>query len=292
MSSLPLPPFDVALVGAGRVGTGVAALLVRAGQSIAGVASRSQASADRAAELLAAPTSRIGDLADADVYLIGTGVDAIEDVVRELATATDLKGRIVVHFAGAAGIQPLDPARDEGAHVCALHPVQACPDIDAAIRNLPGSTWGMTTSEGAETWATDFVALLGGRAVPVAENDRPAWHAAAVVTSNGIAALMASGEAILEGLGVTEPERVLGPLAAGTVTNARLGGGGAATLTGPVVRGEVDVVRTHVAALMHQPRLAAVYRSVSRSIADVAAASGRLDPKLYDEIIRAIGDPA
>jgi predicted short-subunit dehydrogenase-like oxidoreductase (DUF2520 family) len=97
------------------------------------------------------------------------------------------------------------------------------------------------------------------------------------MTSNGIAALLATAESILQKIGVADPEGVLGPLAAGAVANARAGGGGGATLTGPVVRGEVSTLRRHLEALeARAPELVPAYRLVARTILAAAARAGRL----------------
>lgn len=288
MSSLPSRPLDVALLGAGRVGTAVAALLSTKGMRITGVGSRTGRSAERAARFLGTSAFDLTDPVDADIFLIGTPMEAIEPVVAALAERVHLGDATVVHLAGAVGVEVLEPARRAGAAACALHPVQACPDVDAAMRNLPGSTWGVTTSRGAERWARDLVELLDGTPVEVAERDRPLWHAAAVVTSNGIAALLAAGERILEQIGVGEPELVLGPLARGTLENARVGGGGARTLTGPVVRAEMDVIRAHIASLAVADDLAELYRSISLLIADAAVSIGRLDHSAAEELRRAL----
>jgi predicted short-subunit dehydrogenase-like oxidoreductase (DUF2520 family) len=120
---------------------------------------------------------------------------------------------------------------------------------------------------------------LDGTAVFIEEDDRPLWHAAAVSVSNGTAALMAMGEALLRSIGIERPELVLGPLAAGTVANAIEEGGGGATLTGPVVRGDVGTVERHVRALSGgAPEVVDSYRQVARLIADAAARTGRLSP--------------
>ena len=291
MSSLPPLPLDVALIGAGRVGTAVAALLAKRGQRIVGVASRTSTSADRSARVLATEVFDLDSPVTADLYVIGTGSAAIAPVTERLAATIELAGRVVVHLSGSDGIEPLSAARAGGAHVCALHPVQACPDVEAGIRNLPGSTWGVTTCQGAEEWAADLVRLLDGDPVSVAEVDRVAWHAAAVVTSNGIAALLAAGEQILAGLQVTDPVSVLGPLAQGTIGNATLGGGGAATLTGPVVRGELDVVRAHAAALGEVDKeLRDLYMLVTRLVARVAIGSGRLVRSDVDRLEKSLED--
>jgi predicted short-subunit dehydrogenase-like oxidoreductase (DUF2520 family) len=134
------------------------------------------------------------------------------------------------------------------------------------------------------------VRAVGGIPVPVAEDDRALWHAAAVMTSNGIAALLATGEAILARIGVDDPEAVLGPLAAGAVANARSGGGGGATLTGPVVRGEVATLRKHLEALgSDAPELVPAYRLVARTILAAAASAGRLPADTAGEIEAVVG---
>ncbi|MGI8407423.1 MAG: DUF2520 domain-containing protein, partial [Actinomycetota bacterium] len=74
------------------------------------------------------------------------------------------------------------------------------------------------------------------------------------------------------------PGEVLGPLASATVANAVGGGGGGATLTGPVVRGEAATVRRHLEALgSFDPSLAASYVRVSDVVLGAALRAGRLN---------------
>ena len=286
MTSLPSSPFRLLLVGAGRVGTAVAALLRSAGHTVSGVASRSPGSVGCAVEVLDAPRMDLDPAGwpDADLVLIGAGDGAIEGLVS--GAASRLRGRVVVHFAGALGVEPLRRAVDAGAVGCALHPVQACPDVDTAIARLPGSAWGVTcSSPEAERWASETIMSdLDGDPRIVAEDHRPLWHAASVVTSNGIAALLASSEALLDEIGVAAPVDVVGPLAAGTVSNARQGGGGP-TLTGPVVRGEVATIRSHLDAVAKRaPSMLDTYVTVTRLVLAAATRSGRLPPETATRI--------
>ena len=85
---------------------------------------------------------------------------------------------------------------------------------------------------------------------------------------------------MLDEIGVAAPVDVVGPLAAGTVANARQGGGGGRTLTGPVVRGEVATVRRHLRAIAQRaPSLLDTYVTVTRLVLDSATRSGRLPPE-------------
>jgi len=286
----PTTPLRLALIGAGRVGTAVTELLRRRGHVVAGVASRSAESARRAADFLDADVfDHYTSLPAADVVLLGVPHGAIEAVASLVAGRLQTGARsVVVHFAGAAGIAPLTPVLDAGAGAAALHPVQACPDLRSALARLPGSAWGVTTSAGLEAWATEFIAReLSGDPVVVAEEHRPLWHAAATITSNGIAALLATGETLLASIEVEAPERVLGPLAAGTVTNAAAGGGGAATLTGPVVRGESETIAAHLEHIIGAaPHLVEDYARVVRVIVAAALRARRIDEQTAGRVIR------
>lgn len=282
----------IALVGAGRVGTAVASLLRDEGHAITGVTSRSETSASRGAARLGATTFDLrGALPDGtDLVLLGVPDPAIGEVAHDLGSRS-LEGTVVIHFSGSLGIAPLAPIVQAGGKAAALHPVQACPDIDTAIRRLPGCAWGVTCLDAVtEGLAANLIARdLRGVPVKVAEADRPLWHAAAVTTSNGIAALMGAGEAILSAIGVDEPQHVLSPIAAGTVSNAAEGGGGAATLTGPMVRGEDGTVRRHVDALMERaPELLPLYRAAALLIVESAQVSGRISTGDRDAIVEIV----
>ena len=289
-TSPPTRSLRVHLAGAGRVGTAVAELLRRAGHQIVSVSSRSEESAAKATRFLGTPVVPLGGaVPGADTILLGVTESAIEEVCRAVVPSLEA-GATVVHFAGAYGIAPLSPAFEAGHPVAALHPVQACPDIDAALRRLPGSAWGVTCIEGIETWCDELVAGLSGVPVPLPESARPLWHAASVTTSNAIAALLAVGEALLESAGIADPVAVLGPLAAGTVANAREGGGGARTLTGPAVRGEAGTIARHLDAM--PPHLAPAYRLAVRLVLEAAAASDRIAPDTHARIAGLVRDPS
>ena len=287
MPTLPDPPFRIALVGAGRVGTAVAALLRDAGHQIVSVSSRTPASAESAASSLGAPVVEVPALADTDVVLLGVPDGAL----REVASAMPRVGSALVHFAGASGIGPLQHA-SAGRALCALHPVQACPDVETAIRRLPGSAWGVTCSPGAEGWVRRLIEDdLKGTAFGVAEEDRVVWHAAAVTTSNGISALLAVGESLLASIGIDRPEVVLGPIAAGTVLNALERGGGGIALTGPVVRKETDLIVRHVSGIARRtPDLLPAYLQSLHMIVSSALAAGRID-RADEMLLRQALDP-
>jgi predicted short-subunit dehydrogenase-like oxidoreductase (DUF2520 family) len=277
MPTPPLTELRIALIGGGRVGTAVSELLRRRGHSIVGVSSRQAESAERAAAVL---ETRVFDhraeLPPADLVLLGVTDEAISSVASEVAPFLH-EGVVVIHFAGARGLAPLAEASAAGAGVAALHPVQSFPDVETAIERLPGSAWGVTAPEDLESWIRDLVTdELQGLAVTVSEAARPIWHAAAVTTSNGIVALLATAESMLASVDIERPQSVLGPLAAGSVANA-LRAGGAEALTGPVVRGEDATIGGHLEALATAaPHLVEDYARVARIIVGAALRARRI----------------
>lgn len=287
MSIPPSSPFTFTLAGAGCVGTAVAVLLARAGHMPVGTASRSAGSAERAAGLLGAEAYSVARLPPADVVLVGAPDDAIAEVA---GLVPAVRGSVVWHFAGSRGLGPLEPALSRGALGAALHPVQACPSIEAATLRLPGSAWGVTCSDELREWAQVVITGdLRGIPITVASKDRPAWHASSVITANGISALLSAGERVLGSIGVDDPIAVLGPIAAGVIANAREAGGATATLTGPVVRGEVAVIERHLAAL-EGTEGRAPYATATRMIIAAAVASGRIDNETAAKMSALLGD--
>jgi predicted short-subunit dehydrogenase-like oxidoreductase (DUF2520 family) len=285
MSGPSPDPLRVALVGAGSVGTAVAHLLKVRGHTITGVASRSEASAGNAARRLGAKVFDQTRAVPADLVLLGVPESAIEDAASDVARWTG-PGCKVVHFAGAVGVAPLGPVTCMGALPAALHPVQACPDVDTAIKRLPGCAWGVTCSDGVRDWSHRLITDdLAGLPVDVAEDDRVVWHAAAVSTSNAIAGMMAVGESLLRSIGIGSPTDILGPIASATVINALEAGGGSHALTGPVVRGERHTIERHARAIAQRaPELLSGYLDAARVVLEAARSAGRVDDAMAAEI--------
>jgi predicted short-subunit dehydrogenase-like oxidoreductase (DUF2520 family) len=99
----------------------------------------------------------------------------------------------------------------------------------------------------------DVVAALGGRAFAVADEHRAAYHAAAVIASNHLVALLGQAQRVAATAGV--PLAAYLDLVRQTVDNvAALGP--AEALTGPVRRGDEATVARHLAVLDPSERAA------------------------------------
>lgn len=209
------------VVGSGRAGGALALALDRAGWDVV------------------EPVGRGDDLRSAaegvDLLVIATPDGAIAEVA---AAVTPVATTVVAHLAGSRGLDVL------GAHprAAALHPLVALPDAETGARRLAAGAWFAVAGD---PLIAQVVADLDGHSFTVADEDRTRYHAAAVIASNHLVALLGQVERVAPA-GV--PLAAFLDLVRGTVDNvAALGA--AAALTGPVARGDWATVDRHLAAL-------------------------------------------
>jgi predicted short-subunit dehydrogenase-like oxidoreductase (DUF2520 family) len=269
---------DIALVGAGRVGTALAVLLWRAGHRISGASGR-KASRERVRRFLPdAPFTAAGHAArGADAVILGVPDDAIASVAGELAEAGAFRERqAVLHLSGSAPLAGLDRARAAGALVLALHPLQTFPDVEAGIERMPGSAVAVTAwEEEAAVLGEGLARDAGARPFRIAEERKALYHAAAVFCSNYLVAVEGLAEEVFRAAGVMEPVEAFGPLVRATLDNV-LSSGPAEALTGPVARGDVGTVRRNLEALArHVPHAVPAYVALAAAALSLAERSGR-----------------
>jgi predicted short-subunit dehydrogenase-like oxidoreductase (DUF2520 family) len=221
----------VRIIGPGRAGTALAMALGAAGWDV-----------DE-------PVRR-GD----DMTLVGIGPDLLviatpDAAVADVAVAVrPAPGVVVAHMAGSLGLDVLG----EHSHVASLHPLVPIPTGQVGARRLRGAWFGVASNTpGAARLIARAVDDLGGHAIEVADEDRAAYHAAAVIASNHLVALLGQAERVAATADVPL-EAYLG-LVQATVDNIAEMGPRAA-LTGPVKRGDEATIERHIAALDTEER--------------------------------------
>ena len=286
----------VGVVGAGRVGTALAAALRRSGHRIVAVSAVSAASRDRVQAILPGTPVRPPQevVASADLVLLTVPDDALPALVSGLAaTGTDLAGRLVMHASGRHGLAVLEPATRRGALPLALHPVMTFTGRPDDVDRLAGVSFGVTTPEPLRPVAEVLVMEMGGEPVFIAEENRDLYHAALAGAANHLVTQVVQAADLLAMAGVAQPSRMLGPLLGAALDNAlRLGD---AALTGPVARGDAETVAGHLAALRAAaPEALPAYLALARLTADRALASGMLrapDAQRLLEVLAETGPP-
>jgi predicted short-subunit dehydrogenase-like oxidoreductase (DUF2520 family) len=273
---------DVAVIGAGRVGTALAVLLARAGHRIVAVSGRG-GTVDRAARHLpGVPVVPAAEAASrAEVILVGTPDDRIAGVVSDLAAQGAFRrGHAVVHLSGATGLGALAAAAAAGARTMSLHPLQTFPTVDAAIERLPGSGMAVTaTDEEGYGLGERLAADAGARPFRLPEEARPLYHAAAVFASNYLVTVVALAERLFREAGIEDPAPLYLPLVRATLDNLEAIGAERA-LTGPAVRGDAGTIERNLEALSAAaPDAIRAYVALAGVALDLAEDAGRLSPE-------------
>jgi len=179
-------------------------------------------------------------------------------------------GALVLHLAGSVGLDAFEALREmrSDVRVGALHPLQSFPSATMGVERVRGA-WAAVAGD-AQT--EELAVALGMRPFALPDAERPLYHAAAVVASNHLVALLGQVERLAASAGV--PFEAFAPLVRSSVANA-FGVGPARALTGPVSRGDLATVEEHLRTL--DPGERDSYRALAR---EVARLTGRRDSAL------------
>ena len=219
---------SVRVVGTGRAGGAIAARLRERGLNV---------SAGR--EAAGAPV---------DLVLLCVPDAAIPEVARAVP-----EGSWIAHVSGATTLSALDPHTRR----FSVHPLQTL-SKERGPDQLDGA-WAAVTAENEEaaqqaTWLAD---ALGLRPFPLADADKPLYHAAAVIAGNYLVTLYRTAAQLFEQVGV--PPEALVPLMERTIQNGFV-------LTGPIARGDWGTVEAHLRTLEERaPEVVPLYRALAEA---------------------------
>ena len=235
----------IAIVGAGRLGTALAAALSAAGHDVLGPLGRGANPRDATAVLLCVPDGEIAG-----------------------AAAEITPGPLVAHCSGATGLDALAPHE-----AFSLHPLMTVPaGADPAVFAGAGCAIDGTTPR-ALAAAEALATALRMRPTRVADEDRVAYHAAASIASNFLVTIEGAAERLAATAGVDRA--LLAPLVRAAVENWAARGAEQA-LTGPIARGDDETVARQRAAIAERtPDLVPLFDALVAATRDLAAGTPR-----------------
>lgn len=260
---------SVTIVGPGSLGSAIAVALSAAGYSIREVvAGKSRASRQRARRLARKVRGRWTALRNAhlhaDVVWLSVPDRAIATVAAELARRTDWKGKTVLHSSGALSSDELSALRRRGAAVASLHPLMTF--VGGSQPSLAGVPFAVEGDAAAIRVARRLVRDLKGKTFKIAKKNKPAYHAWGAFTSPLLLAALVTAEEVAELAGIaraTARKRML-PIVRQTIANyGALGPAGA--FSGPIIRGDADIVSRHLKALRQSSGARDVYLALARA---------------------------
>jgi predicted short-subunit dehydrogenase-like oxidoreductase (DUF2520 family) len=162
-------------------------------------------------------------------------------------------GPWVAHVSGATSLAALAPHERR----FSVHPLQTL-TRDRGPEQLDGA-WAAITFEtdDARARAQWLAETLGLRPFPLADADKPLYHAGAAMASNFLVTLHRAASRLMAESGA--PPEALLPLMERTMANGF-------ELTGPIARGDWSTVEAHLRALeARAPDLVPLYRALAEA---------------------------
>lgn len=274
-----LPDFN--LVGCGRLGRSIAALLHTHGQvRIAQLIDCEIDPARAALEFIGAgETSTLDSFSPAAITLIATPDDTIADVAAQLASRVR-HGDIVFHCSGALPSGTLAVLRSAGCAVASIHPLRSFASPVQAVADFAGTACGCEGDDAALTVLGPMFDAIGAQRFAIDPAGKLLYHAGAVLACNHLVALMEAALRSMAAAGVPREAAwpALRPLIDGTLANLDRVGPRAA-LSGPVARDDrATVLAEWAATAAADAPVGEVYRALSRMAMTLTTGGGRLTP--------------
>jgi predicted short-subunit dehydrogenase-like oxidoreductase (DUF2520 family) len=262
----------IAIIGTGRLGSALAGELSRAGYPITEVVSRENA-------LSLWKARNLARLVDARAHTIKTASFDVEIVWlcvpdREIARidrkltarlkAKHWKGKAVFHSSGALTSDELNAVRSSGVAVASVHPLMTF--VGGSVPSLIGVPFAVEGDAAAVRLARRIVRGLGGESFSLRKEDKVAYHAWAMFCSPLLIATLVTAEQVgrIAGFPPASARRKMLPIVKQTLANYTALGP-ASAFSGPIVRGDAEIVSKHLNALQKAPDARAVYLALAKS---------------------------
>lgn len=273
----------VNFIGCGQLGKTLGSLWQSHGTlQIGDILTRSLNSAEAASRRIGAgsPIDRMPDMQRAEIYLIACKDNDITLCSQQLAASGLLrKGDVVFHCSGAQSSVLLQACKAVGAYVASVHPIKSFADIELAIESFAGTFCGVEGDEQALEILTPLFTEIKANLLPIQAEHKILYHAASVIASNYLVSLQEMSVLTFEKAGVSRDQAmaILQPIVTGTVDNIfRLGT--AEALTGPIARGDHEVVSEQLEALRGwNEDFATLYRILGKFAIPLAKTQGNTE---------------
>ena len=284
---------SITVIGGGRLATSLVSLWLNRGLlNVQDVLCRSLNHSQHAVRLIGAgrPLTEFKDLRRADLFLISTPDGAISSAAEQLTASGCVdESCIVFHCSGAESSELLAPARRVGAAVASAHPLMTFSGQLITLEQFAGSYCAIEGDSSASRILHELFSKIGATTIELSTDQKALYHASAIFASNYVTTLLQTAIDIQGMLGISPDVslKMLAPLLRRSLDNAFVEGPRSA-LTGPIVRGDAELVKREFAALMAKDqRIAELYRTLAAHTARLAGVpnplqnNGELPPESH-----------
>lgn len=267
----------VFIIGPGHVGRGLSRAFRASGVQLIGLHGR------RPSGVSTSTGPFPPELAGANVIIVAVRDSQLDGAIEELITAASRRelapGTVVLHTSAIADPAGLASLREKGFAAGTFHPLVPFTDPDVSADLLRHGWIGVDGDNAAVNASRRLAGQIGARTLDIPAGKKPAYHAAAVISSNFPVVLASVASRVLRDCGVPEGSalQAVESLMSGALSNMKQVMPDDA-LTGPIIRGDTDTVGKHLRVLRNHGDARNVYRALSSAAVNIAQRRGT-DPK-------------
>jgi predicted short-subunit dehydrogenase-like oxidoreductase (DUF2520 family) len=267
----------VFVIGPGHVGRGLVRAFRASGVEVVGLHGKRPSG-------VATSTGNIpADAARANIVILAVRDPQLDDTLAEVSIAAGdgriARGTVILHTSAIAEPEALGALSASGFPGGTFHPLVPFTDPEVSAEMLRKGWIGVDGDVAARNASRRIAGHLGARVLEIPPGRKPAYHAAAVISSNFPVVLASVAGHLLHDIGIPDASayQAVESLMSGALANMKQALPDDA-LTGPVVRGDAETVSKHVRALRDHATAAQVYRALSAAAVEIAQRRG-VDPK-------------
>jgi predicted short-subunit dehydrogenase-like oxidoreductase (DUF2520 family) len=258
---------NISIIGTGSLGSALARSFQETGRPVKSLFNRSSESIKNIAKELSVEitgTFPVGKPELGQLVFLTVPDQAIEETAERLAALDDdYSEYTVVHCSGTKTAGSLQSMREKGAETASFHPLQTFIDTSGPS-DFRGITFDIEGQPEAVKLLKEIAAELGAHSMKISPEAKPYLHAAGVMASNYIVALLESAAQIAEmsGLNKEDAQKALKPLMQKSVMNMVENESLPDALSGPIARGDVSTAADHLKVLEQNPQLSLLYKKL------------------------------
>jgi predicted short-subunit dehydrogenase-like oxidoreductase (DUF2520 family) len=269
----------VFIIGPGHVGRGLLRAFRDSGVEVVGLHGK------RPSGVATSTGALPREMATANVVIVCVRDPQLDETIDEVIIAAGdgriARGTVILHTSAIAEPAGLGKLNRSGYASGTFHPLVPFSDPEISAELLRKGWIGIDGENEAKNASRRLAGHLGARTLDIPPGKKPAYHAAAVISSNFPVVLASVAGHLLHDIGVPDSSayQAVESLISGALSNMKQALPDDA-LTGPIVRGDIETVGKHLRALEKHGSALDVYRALSAAAVEIARYRGVDQKKL------------
>ena len=231
----------IGFIGAGKVGYSLSKWINAKHNNVLGIYSKDINDAiDCSRFSISEYYSSMNELiCDCDTLFLTVNDDSIKDIVEELIKL-NVKNKILIHTSGSLSTDVFDKLNN-GNYCYSIHPIYAFNDKYNSYKGLDDVYF---TLEGNTKYIDELKNIFNNKIKIITKENKEQYHLACSLISNMVCGIVNIAEEIFDDIGIDD-KNIFMPLFMNNANNIN-NLGSLKSLTGPILRGDINTIKKHI----------------------------------------------